>query len=188
MAHAVLALGVSVVTASGSVWYLPAVADLRAGADRPLSRRSSATACLTGWATAAVVAVLLLVADSWWPAVVLAVTGAFLTAAFRTRARAQRGNEQREAARHWASLTEDTPGTAGAGGRFPYAVAVILGAGLAVALATATLLLAAGSEDGPHRWTVAVVPAAVVAGFLTLAFTRTSTARRRAAGHLRTPR
>lgn len=66
MSHPVLALGAAAVTAAGSVWYLPALADLRAGADRPASRRTGAVACLSGWTTAAAVAVLLLLTDNWW--------------------------------------------------------------------------------------------------------------------------
>ncbi|MFJ6997492.1 hypothetical protein ACISUF_25645, partial [Streptomyces sp. NPDC003090] len=56
----VLALGAGAVTASGCVWYVPALADLRAGADRPGSRRLAAASCVTGWATAAATAPLLL--------------------------------------------------------------------------------------------------------------------------------
>ncbi|MGN5381968.1 hypothetical protein ACQ4WX_47310 [Streptomyces lasalocidi] len=45
MPQAVLALGATTVTASGCVWYLPARADLRAGADRPVSRRTPRACC-----------------------------------------------------------------------------------------------------------------------------------------------
>ncbi|MCZ9337902.1 hypothetical protein NGM37_08945, partial [Streptomyces sp. TRM76130] len=76
MAHPVLALGLALVTASGCVWYLPALADARAGADRPDSRRGRAAACLTGWTTVAGVAVLLLVTGSWWPPGAAAGAGA----------------------------------------------------------------------------------------------------------------
>ncbi|MFE2511684.1 hypothetical protein ACFXC9_24980, partial [Streptomyces naganishii] len=66
MAHAVAALGAGALTAAGCVWYVPALADLRAGADRPDSRRFAAAACVTGWAGTAVLALLLLVAEGWW--------------------------------------------------------------------------------------------------------------------------
>ncbi|MEV5405764.1 hypothetical protein AB0L20_24685, partial [Streptomyces albidoflavus] len=46
MSHGVLALGGAALCLSGSVWYVPAWADLRAGPDRPASRRLAATAVL----------------------------------------------------------------------------------------------------------------------------------------------
>ncbi|ANZ20980.1 hypothetical protein ACH4YO_15555 [Streptomyces noursei] len=64
LSPAVLALGATALSASGCVWYLPAAADLRAGSDRPVSRRLAAAACLTGRATVALSA-LLLAAASW---------------------------------------------------------------------------------------------------------------------------
>ena len=42
MTHTVLAIGTAALTASGCVWYLPAIADLQAGADRPRSTRTAA--------------------------------------------------------------------------------------------------------------------------------------------------
>ncbi|MFD7879561.1 hypothetical protein ACFV5G_36660, partial [Streptomyces sp. NPDC059766] len=65
MAGTVPALGAALLTAAGCVWYVPAVADLRAGADRPVSRRTAAAACLTGWTTLAAVAVLLFAGTAW---------------------------------------------------------------------------------------------------------------------------
>ncbi|WP_146166810.1 hypothetical protein, partial [Streptosporangium nondiastaticum] len=59
MSHIVLAVGATALCLSGSVWYLPAVADLRAGDDRPRSRRLGASACVTTWAAAAVAGLLL---------------------------------------------------------------------------------------------------------------------------------
>ncbi|MFD7891843.1 hypothetical protein ACFV3O_26095, partial [Streptomyces albidoflavus] len=52
MSHGVLALGGAALCLSGSVWYVPAWADLRAGPDRPASRRLAATAVLLLWAGA----------------------------------------------------------------------------------------------------------------------------------------
>ncbi|MFE7628773.1 hypothetical protein ACFU5L_35025, partial [Streptomyces sp. NPDC057509] len=60
MSHGVLALGITAVCLAGNVWYLPACVDLRAGPDRPRSRRAAAGAVLTGWASAALTALLLL--------------------------------------------------------------------------------------------------------------------------------
>lgn len=65
MAQPVLALGAALLTVSGSVWYVPALADLRAGADRPLSRRSAAAACVSAWATIGIIAALFLVTEAW---------------------------------------------------------------------------------------------------------------------------
>ncbi|MCC3777288.1 hypothetical protein [Streptomyces sp. UNOB3_S3] len=53
MSNLVLALAAAALTVAGTVWYLPAVAELRAGADRPFFRRVSAAGCLTGWSTCA---------------------------------------------------------------------------------------------------------------------------------------
>lgn len=50
MSHGVLALSGAALCLSGSVWYVPAWADLRAGPDRPASRRLAATAVLLLWA------------------------------------------------------------------------------------------------------------------------------------------
>ncbi len=140
MPQPVLALGCTAVTAAGSVWYLPALADLRAGADRPPSRRTAALACLVGWGTLAAVAVALLVATAWWtPAVVAAVGGPAATA-LRVRAAVTRAAEQREAARQWADLPHvPLPATARLR---PRAVAVT--AAVAPVTVTGLFLLMAG--------------------------------------------
>ncbi|MCF3135966.1 hypothetical protein [Streptomyces olivochromogenes] len=109
MSHPVAALGTALVTAAGCVWYLPAVADLRAGADRPDSRRTAAVACVTGWGSAGVLAVLLLVAETWWTPGAAAVTAAACTAAVRLRSATQRRREAREAVRLWAQLRHARP-------------------------------------------------------------------------------
>ncbi|MFD0505352.1 hypothetical protein ACFQ0G_25505 [Streptomyces chiangmaiensis] len=93
MPQAVLALGVAAVTASGCVWYMPALADLRAGADRPVSRRRAAAACVSGWSTAGTVAVLLLLAEAWWIPRAAAVVGGLVSAGLRIRAAVLRRNE-----------------------------------------------------------------------------------------------
>ncbi|WP_420834252.1 hypothetical protein [Streptomyces yunnanensis] len=104
LSPAVLALGATALCASGCVWYLPAAADLRAGADRPVSRRLAAAACLTGWATVALAAPLLLAAASW--TTLGAVTGAGSATALLLAglARAHRGHEERATHRAWAAL------------------------------------------------------------------------------------
>ncbi|MFJ9645734.1 hypothetical protein ACWEPM_03085 [Streptomyces sp. NPDC004244] len=104
MSHAVPALAVAVLCAAGCVWYVPAIADVRAGADRPASRRTAATACLTGWGTAALVIPLLLASAPGALIAAVAGAGAAATAALLLHGRAQHGAEQREAARRWAAL------------------------------------------------------------------------------------
>lgn len=175
MSHAVLALGAAAVTASGCVWYLPALADLRAGADRPLSHHRAAVTCLSGWATTGVVAVLLLVAEAWWIPSAAAAAGAAVTVGFRIRAAEQRRRESRETARHWARLRlrQSPPDT----GRGRCVVAALIGFGLAAAAATTAWRVAAGPEDGGDWLVIATVPAGVVALFLALAIVSARRAR-----------
>jgi hypothetical protein len=177
-------MGATLVTAAGCVWYLPALADLRAGADRPVSRRTAAAACLTGWSTAAVVAAVLFVGVVWQAACVVAVAGATVAAVLRIRAAAQHRQEMREIARHWAALAPGPPGH----GRSRHAFAALLACGLAAAVATAALLVAAGPEDGADWLMIATAPAAVVGLTLALAATRTRTARRTMGGRTWLPR
>ncbi|MFE9095909.1 hypothetical protein [Streptomyces sp. NPDC007264] len=184
MSHAVLALGVAVLTLAGAVWYLPALADLRAGADRPDSRRIAAAACLTGWGTVASLAPLLVANATGWVIAVVTGVGTGVTAGLWTRAGVQRKREEREAARQWATLRHFAPGSGREPGPSPYTVAALLGTGLVLSVAVATLLMAAPPEDG-HDWlTAAVAPAVVIGLFLTIAVTRTRVTRRRTAtGH-----
>ncbi|MFJ2349995.1 hypothetical protein, partial [Streptomyces antimycoticus] len=81
MSHAVLALAAAVSCVGGCVWSLPAVADIRARDDRPLSRRIAAAGCLTGWGTVALLAALLLTPVSWSVIGVVGATGAGPTTA-----------------------------------------------------------------------------------------------------------
>lgn len=188
MSHAVAALGLAVVTASGCVWYVPALADLRAGADRPHSRRAAAAACLSGWGTAGIVAVLLLMAEAWWIPFTAAGAGAVLTAGLGLCAAVRRRRELREAARQWAQLRRGQPRPGAPSSRI--VVAVLIGAGLAAGAATA-FLGPAGSAAGPgntaDRPAAVAVPAAVVGLFLALALACTRKARRGTAGR-RPPR
>ncbi|MFJ9434853.1 hypothetical protein ACIRQY_35165 [Streptomyces sp. NPDC101490] len=109
MGAAVLALGVGALTVSGCVWYVPALVDLRAGADRPVSRRLAAASCVTGWATAAVLVPLLLLGTPVRPLLALAAAGVGGGAALHVRAAARRRYERRETASCWAALDPPTP-------------------------------------------------------------------------------
>ncbi|MFJ8198221.1 hypothetical protein [Streptomyces sp. NPDC096152] len=146
MSHAVAALGAAALNAAGCVWYLPALADLRAGADRPDSRRSAAAACVTGWAGVGALAVLLLVAEGWWAPGVVALVGATATTALHLRAAVQRRREARETAHHWARLGH-VPAPAGAG-RSRYVVAAVVGGGVAATAVVAGLRVVAGPDGG----------------------------------------
>lgn len=141
MAHTVLAVGAAVVTGAGSVWYLPALADLRAGGDRTRSCRGAAAACVSGWGTAGLVAVLLLLAGDWWVPGTAALTGALVTAGLRVRATVRRHEERREAARQWGELGRTRPPHAA--GRSRHAVAALLAVGLAAVAVTAVYGMAA---------------------------------------------
>lgn len=185
MSRAVVALGLAAVTASGCVWYVPALADLRARADRPASRRTAAAACLSGWSTAGIVAVLLLVADSWWTPSAAATTGAALTVALRVRAAVQLRRELREAARHWAELGQQAAGPGPRPSRT--LVALLFAGGLITGSATAILGLAIGPGNGTHWLATAAVPAAIAGLSLTLAIAHTRTAGRGAAGRTHHP-
>ncbi|MFE9926403.1 hypothetical protein ACFYQA_34025 [Streptomyces sp. NPDC005774] len=173
MAHSVLALGAAVVTAAGSVWYLPALADLRAGADRPASRRTGAVACLSGWSTAAAVAVLLLLTDSWWPPCAAALAGATATTGLWTRAAVHRRRGAREAARIWAQLGWSGPPERS---RTVF-VAVVLTGGLVAATATAAGVLWAHGQDTAPLWPAAATPLTLAALSLAAALALTATRR-----------
>ncbi|MCZ0210311.1 hypothetical protein AB0F45_37630 [Streptomyces achromogenes] len=179
MTQAVLALGAAAVTAAGSAWYVPAFADLRAGADRPVSHRHAAAACLTGWTTTGIVAILLFVAEPWWMPCAAAAVGAVVTVGLRIRTVARRRRETQEAARHWARLgpTPPVPGTR----RGPRTVALLIGLGLATATATATLAAAAGPEAGDWP-AIAAWPSAAVALSVATAIAYTRACHRQRAG------
>ncbi|MFD7708570.1 hypothetical protein ACFV6E_01965 [Streptomyces sp. NPDC059785] len=149
MTQPVLALGTALVTASGCVWYLPALAEVRAGADRPDSLRSSAAACLSGWTTVAALAVLLLVAETWWLPGTLAGAGATVTAGLRLRATTQRRRETRETARHWSELPRPRPQSRTAAHRPHILFAALLAAGLTASTAAAFLLTTGPPAAGP---------------------------------------
>ncbi|MEV5987492.1 hypothetical protein AB0L85_21150 [Streptomyces sp. NPDC052051] len=186
MSRTVLALGAALVTAAGCVWYLPALADLRAGADRTVSRRTAAAATVSGWTTLAVVAALLLVTRAWWIPCAAALLGAAVTGGVRARAIVQRRRETRETARQWAELRAGTVRDRVDHSRGVFVV--VVACGLAMAALTAVMTLAAGPEDSLH-WVLAVAAPAVVVGlFLTAAITCTHVSRRTTTSHARASR
>jgi len=174
VAQPVLALGAALLTVAGSVWYVPALTDLRAGADRPHSRRDAAAACVSVWSTTGVIAVLLLVTEAWWIPALTAAAGTAVALVLRTRAAVRRRREEREAARHWEQLRWSRPAAADRSRNGRTAFAVLLTTGLAAAAGTAVLLLTGGPGDGPY-WLTAAVPAALVGLFLLVAATVTHT-------------
>ncbi|WP_063754963.1 hypothetical protein [Streptomyces sp. NRRL B-3229] len=178
MAQPVVSLGVALVTAAGNVWYLPALADLRAGADRPDSRRTAAAACLTGWTTLAVIAVLLLWGVPWRPTWVMAAAGATVTVALRIRAAAQHRHETRDITRHWVTLAPGRPQHGRSQHLSRYAVAALLGCGLVATTVTAVVALASASDRG-RGWALTAAPTVAVGLPLTVAITYPRTARRR---------
>ncbi|WP_406492003.1 hypothetical protein OG936_01640 [Streptomyces sp. NBC_00846] len=115
MSHGVLAVGVVVLFASGNVWYLPAYIDLRAGQDRPRSRRLAAAAVLTGWVSAALTVFLLLIPVDPGMAALLAVAGTTAVVSLTVQAWLRRSEEQREEEARWSVLfparTADPVGT-----------------------------------------------------------------------------
>jgi len=109
MSHTVLAVGTAAVTAAGHVWYLPAVADLRAGDDRPRPTRLAAVATLTWWLGTAATGALLLTPVPWQLTAAPAVTGAASGSILRLAAAADRRAEQREVERIWSALRYAAP-------------------------------------------------------------------------------
>ncbi|MEV8455753.1 hypothetical protein AB0467_13985 [Streptomyces sp. NPDC052095] len=104
MSHGVLAGGVLVLLAAGNVWYLPAYLDLRAGPDRPGSRRPAAAAVLTGWGTVPLTPLLLLLSVAPGLAVLPAVAGVTAVICLAVRSRLLRAREQREEEARWSTL------------------------------------------------------------------------------------
>ncbi|MEU8617503.1 hypothetical protein [Streptomyces sp. NPDC048623] len=170
MPAVVLAVGIGAVTASGCVWYVPALADLRAGADRPVSRRLAAAACVTGWATAACVAVLLLGGLPVVPLAAVTAAGAGAGLVLRIRAVLLARQEQREAAAHWEALTAAPPPPRPH--RLPVLFAGTLGVGLALATATA-ILLTTGHLHGLSTLLMVLLPMALTLGVLAAAILAT---------------
>ncbi|MEW2033552.1 hypothetical protein AB0901_23975 [Streptomyces roseifaciens] len=143
MSHIVLAVGATAVTLAGSAWYLPAVADLRAGDDRPRSGRLAARACVTEWAALAGVALLLFGPAPWQALCTVAGGGAAAGVLLRSRARAQLARERRESEACWAALRPASrPGGPGAGAsRRVFLTWTLLGTVTASVLALTLLLV-----------------------------------------------
>ncbi|MFG2843391.1 hypothetical protein ACGF12_09465 [Kitasatospora sp. NPDC048296] len=165
MTHTVLAIGTAALTASGCVWYLPAIADLQAGADRPRSTRTAAAACVMWWAGLALAGALLLALSDWRPAAQVALAGLVGGTALRVRARWDRRGEQRETAARWAALDV---GPVPCTGR-PAAVALtgwlIVGAAVA-SLGAVAILLSSGGDVVPRVALAAAGGAGVALAFL----------------------
>ncbi|GAA1403062.1 hypothetical protein GCM10009639_47230 [Kitasatospora putterlickiae] len=165
MSHIVLAIGTAAITASGCVWYLPAIADLQAGEDRPRSSRTAAAACVTWWAFLAMAGGLLLAVPAWQPAVEIALAGLVAGVLLRVRALLQRRAEQREEAVRWALID---PGLAPLLARpSPRVLLGWLLVGLAVAsLGAASILLAGGGPLAPRLAAAVGSAVAVSTAFL----------------------
>ncbi|MET9293355.1 hypothetical protein [Streptomyces sp. NPDC003077] len=109
MSHGVLALGAGALFAAGCVWYLPAVVDVRAGLDRPLSIRLAAVSLLIGWGSVALTGALLLTPLHWHVIAAVAVAAVLVAVAVRGLALVRRNHERREEWQIWAALRPDTP-------------------------------------------------------------------------------
>ncbi|MFH8345164.1 hypothetical protein [Streptomyces sp. NPDC018045] len=109
MSHATLALGATALFAAGCVWYLPAAAALRAGADRPYSHRITAASCVTFWCTPALVAALLLTPAPWPVLGAVTAAGLLTAAALLAVSRLQRSREQHEETQRWSTLHQGHP-------------------------------------------------------------------------------
>ncbi|MFJ8162264.1 hypothetical protein ACIRBY_15215 [Streptomyces sp. NPDC096136] len=157
-------LGLAAVTAAGCVWYVPSLAELRAGADRPASRRLAAAGCLVGWSAVALL-VPLLSAPGWaLPGAAVAVAGAAATVVLRLLAVAVRRREEREAAADWAALRLPDPLPGDGGDRAASPGRVAAGLGLALAAGPALVLGAAALGAGPAALLLGpAVPVAAVA-------------------------
>ncbi|AXI77315.1 hypothetical protein [Peterkaempfera bronchialis] len=176
MSHIVLGLGAAALTAAGSVWYLPAAADLRAGDDRPRSTRAAARACLAWWATCGALALVLPATSGWAAPGAVAAAGATTAAALRLRAGLLHRAEQREEAGRWAALGGPVPiaDRARTRARARRTFLVWLLSGLAAACATAGALLATAGTGGTLPATAA---AAVALLSLVVAAARSHTLR-----------
>ncbi|MGW2251117.1 hypothetical protein ACWCXH_13045 [Kitasatospora sp. NPDC001660] len=165
MSHTVLALGTAALTACGCVWYLPAIADLQAGPDRPRSARTAAAACVVWWAGLALAGGVLLALPDWRPGVQLALAGLVGGVLLRVRALWYRREEQRESSARWAALDAgELPGS-------PRPAAVVLAGWLVVGAAVASLgaasiLLSSGGAIAPRLAVAGGSAAALALAFL----------------------
>ncbi|MQS10963.1 hypothetical protein F7Q99_01370 [Streptomyces kaniharaensis] len=165
MSHTVLALGIAALTACGCVWYLPAVADLQAGADRPRSMRTAAAACVLWWAGLAVAGGLLLALPDWQPAAQIALAGLVGGVLLRVRALRYRREEEREACARWAALDAGPVPRSPRGATVALAGWLLVGAAVA-SLGAASILLSGGGALAPRLVLAAASAAGVALAFL----------------------
>ncbi|MGW2374960.1 MULTISPECIES: hypothetical protein [Kitasatospora] len=165
MTHTVLAISTAALTASGYVWYLPAIADLQAGADRPRSIRTAAAACVLWWAALALAGGLLLALSDWRPAAQVALAGLVGGAALRVRARWDRRGEQRESAARWAALDVGPARRTGRPTAVTLAGWLVVGAAVA-SLGAVAILFSGGGGVVPRAALAAVSGAGVALAFL----------------------
>lgn len=182
MSHTTLALGATALFAAGCVWYLPAAAALRAGADRPHSHRIAAASCLTFWGTPALLAVLLLTPAPWAAVGAVAAAGVLTAAALLAVARLQRTREQHEETERWSTLrrtlpTLDEPRPAPARPQLTFLLYLLPGNIVASVLA-ATVLLTADSLTRQSAITATMTAVGISAASLALAGTRAQATRR----------
>lgn len=184
MSHATLALGATALFAAGCVWYLPAAAALRAGADRPYSHRIAAASCVTFWCTPALVAVLLLT-PAPWPALGAAAAAGLLTAAALLAVSClQRAREQHEESERWSTLQQGSTGApAPAPPRNPARaqltfVLYLLPGTIVASVIAATVLLTADSLTRQSAVTATMTAVGISAASLAIAGTRAQATRR----------
>ncbi|GAA1088541.1 hypothetical protein [Kitasatospora arboriphila] len=104
MSHIVPAIGAAALAAAGNVWWLPALADLRAGDDRPRSARPAALGCLTWWLGTALTAVLWLTPAPGLLGLAVLAPAAVAGGALWFAGCVRREAELREAERTWAAV------------------------------------------------------------------------------------
>jgi hypothetical protein len=181
MAHVVLGLGAAAVTVAGAVWYAPAIIDLRAGDDRPVSTRTRAWATLAGWGTGAVLSLLLFTTTSWLVPGAAAAAGATAVTVLAVRALQCGRLEQQEEVRRWTALRLESSDT---GDQLPvqHAFLTWLTSGLLLAFVTAAAMLLIVDDDNPLRFAaVASVAGAISTTGLIVASARAHAERRRPA-------
>ncbi|MFF8565887.1 hypothetical protein ACF06N_13115 [Streptomyces albidoflavus] len=147
MSHGVLALGGAALCLSGSVWYVPAWADLRAGPDRPASRRLAAAAVLLLWAGASAATAALAWAGPQ-AALGCAVAAGLGAGGTALAARARAGRERREAAAGWRLLGAPAPDHTPARARRARLGWLLTGLGTALAVAVVAGVAAGGARAG----------------------------------------
>ncbi|MFK8848097.1 hypothetical protein [Streptomyces sp. Ac-502] len=186
MSHATLALGATALFAAGCVWYLPAAAALRAGADRPYSHRIAAASCVTFWCTPALVAVLLLTPAPWSALGAVTAAGLLTAAALLAVSRLQRSREQHEESQRWSTLRQggtgahapvSTPPGNPARAQLTFLLYLLPGNIVASVIAT-TVLLTADSLTRQSAVTATVTAVGISAASLAIAGTRAQATRR----------